>query len=82
MKATPGSPSSPSASSLVHVDNSVTVVDTDKTRSGVGLFAVRAFLAPREGVFVSSPAREVTLKSGKRLHCATGRTTPVYPTPP
>jgi hypothetical protein len=41
-----------------------------------------ALEAEAEGVFVSSPAREVTLKSGKRLHCATGRTTPVYPTPP
>jgi hypothetical protein len=48
----------------------------------VGVGVASSLEAEAEGVFVSSPAREVTLKSGKRLHCATGRTTPVYPTPP
>jgi len=64
---------------VIHTDNSEAVVDTQKTKSGVGLFTLRAFLAPHEGLFVTVAARDVTIKSGKRLHCATGRTAPLYP---
>ena len=67
---------------VVHADNSDTVADTHKTRSGVGLFTLRAALAPGEGFFVTVAARDVTMKSGKRLHCGTGRSIPVYPVPP
>jgi hypothetical protein len=67
---------------VVQADNTDTISDKQKTKSGVGLFTVRAALAPGEGLFVTVAARDVTIKSGTRLHCATGRTTPIYPTPP
>jgi len=66
---------------VVHPDNTDTIADIQKTKSGVGLFTVRAALASGEGLFVTVAARNLTLKSGKRLHCATGRTTPIYPVP-
>jgi hypothetical protein len=64
---------------VVHRDGSFGVADTKTTKSGVGLFTLRSALAPGEGYFISAASRNLTLKSGKRLHCATGRTTPVYP---
>jgi hypothetical protein len=67
---------------VVHPDNTDTIADVQMTKSGVGLFTVRAALSPGEGLFVTVAARNLTLKSGKRLHCATGRTTPIYPPAP
>lgn len=64
---------------LVHADNTTTVTDTRKTKAGPGLFTFRAFLAPREGLFVTAPAKQFRLKSGKRIRCAAATTAPVYP---
>jgi hypothetical protein len=58
----------------------VTVADVRHlTKSGVGIFTLRATLAQGEGFFVTATALDVNLKTGKVFHCATGRTTPIYP---
>jgi hypothetical protein len=67
---------------VLHPDNTDTIADVQMTKSGVGLFTVRAALSPGEGLFVTVAARNLTIKSGKRLHCATGRTTPIFPPSP
>jgi hypothetical protein len=58
---------------VLHPDNTDTVVSSTKTKSGVGLFNFRVDLLPSDDVYVTTPAKEFVTKSGKRIHCATGR---------
>ncbi|MGH2983280.1 MAG: hypothetical protein ACRDK5_03340 [Solirubrobacterales bacterium] len=64
---------------VIHPDNADTVIASRKTKSS-GLFNFRVPLAPGEGVYVSTPAKDFVIKSGARIHCATGRSIPQYPT--
>jgi hypothetical protein len=64
---------------VIHADNTDTVIASAKTKRS-GLFNFRVPLVPGEGVYASTPAKEFVTKSGKRVHCATGRTNPQYPT--
>jgi hypothetical protein len=64
---------------VIHADNTDTVIASRKTKGG-GLFNFRVPLVPGEGVYVTTPAKEFVTKSGKRVHCATGRSNPQYPT--
>jgi hypothetical protein len=63
---------------VIHADNTDTVVASKKTKSGVGLFNFRVPLAPGDGVYVTTPAKDFVKKSGTRVHCATGRSLPQY----
>jgi hypothetical protein len=64
---------------VIHANNTDTVIAAKKTKRS-GLFNFRVPLTPREGVYASTPARQFVTESGKRVHCATGRTPPQYPT--
>jgi hypothetical protein len=63
----------------IHADNTDTVIASRKTKRS-GLFSFRVPLVPGEGVYASTPAKKFVTESGKRVHCATGRTIPQYPT--
>lgn len=66
---------------VVHSDNTSTPAEVKSTKSG--LFTFNVAISTGEGFFVSVAAKNVkTLRSGKRLHCASAGTTPVYLTPP
>jgi hypothetical protein len=65
---------------VIHPNNTDTVIASRKTKSGVGLFSFRVPLVPSESVYVSTPAKEFTKKSGIKVHCATGRSVPQLPT--
>jgi hypothetical protein len=60
---------------VLHPNNTDTVIASWKPKS-ISLFNFRVELVPSESVYVSTPAKEFVTRSGKRVHCASGRSVP------
>jgi hypothetical protein len=60
---------------VLHPNNTDTVIASWKPKS-ISLFNFRVELVPSDSVYVSTPAKELVTRSGKRVRCASGRSVP------
>ena len=60
---------------VLHPNNTDTVIASWKPKS-LSLFNFRVELMPSDSVYVSTPAKNLVTRSGKRVRCASGRSVP------